>query len=271
MVASIKLPNSKATCNVTNNTAPNSAAVPPAPKPEPPPLFDATPGKTRDCLVVIYDLENFTGFLGVPDIQRDAGLYLDFIDQQVRKAIIGGTRLWMDPVLHLHALEQLNILQDKFLGDGAMYIIDAQQVDYTQDEHQVELLCNRLWNLKQNFQRINQSAMEFMPVFDVPTRIRFGITYGQTIELRRADGGKEFIGFPINLAARLQKYAGTASLLVSSRLPFISNWAPRNKFVKVRAKALRGRPNEAVWIDPSDLAKTRKTDGEEDLFEKLAK
>ena len=235
---------------------------------EPTPYFQNVSAEQKDCIVLIYDLENFTGFLSrVPDIHRDVANYLNFIDAQIRKVFTGGPVLVGSEKGRTHHPLDLDVIHEKFLGDGGMFI--AQVPEATKLTNHIALLCNRCWNLKRNFSALNDLARKFMPVYDLPERIRFGITYGQTLELTRKDGQKEYVGFAINLAARLQKYAGTASFLASARLPKADDLLPKSDFVKVRAKALRGRSGELVFIDRNDLQKAKSTKGEQDVFEEL--
>lgn len=238
-------------------------------KPEIPFLFEeVSEVKSKDCVVLVYDFEGFTRFLSVPDIQRHISTYLNFIDQQVRKAILGGTFVFgekqkMTPLA-------FSILHEKFLGDGVMFLLEYEVKEAAKRDSAIKYLCHRLWNLKNSFAEVNAAAMEFMPVSDVPGRIRIGLTYGPTLELTRSDGAKEYLGFALNLAARLQKYSGQTSFLASARLPRADKWFDRKYFVKVRAKSLRGRDGELVWIEKRDYEKTKKTPDDQNLFEPIA-
>ncbi len=55
------------------------------------------------------------------------------------------------------------------------------------------------------------------------------------------------------LAARLQKYSGTASWLASARLKIPHAWFVANKFKKVLPLKLRNGATEYVYIDDDDL------------------
>lgn len=233
-------------------------------------MFEDAKAVPKDCLILIYDFENFTGFLSVPDIHRDVARYLNFVDGHLRCLFTGG------PVVGLQGRKALTtlgfkVLHEKFLGDGVMFIAEFTSDDKKKRSDTARALCTRALHLKNNFNLINNEAMKFMPVADVPQRIRFGLTYGTVLELSRTDGGKEYVGFAINLAARLQKYAGKASFLASARLPYADEWMEKYDFVKVKATALRGRPNEFVYIDKKDLAQALLSDDEKELFEVAAK
>lgn len=215
-------------------------------------------------MVLIYDFENFTTFLSIPDIHRDVARYLSFVDAEVKKIFLGGEPIDKDfPKLNPSGA---TIIHEKFLGDGVTSIAELPKNEQTK-LLSCENICAAAWNLKQYFDEVNRAALEFMPVADLPQRIRFGITYGTVLELTRPSGVKEYVGYPINLAARLQKYAGTASFLASARLPKSHLYMPGQRFVKVKAKALRGRKDELVYIDPDDFKSAIGNKEEQDLFE----
>lgn len=243
----------------------NSSSIPPV-------LFNDVAAAPKQVIVVIYDFENFTTFLSIPDIHHYVARYFAFIDQQVRIIFSGGDAAFRAEKDEVFDSLPAKIIHEKFLGDGVMYILEFDaNLSIAERDSALAALCNRAWNAKTFFSsRINKKAMEFMPVADVPKRIRFGITYGTVLELTRFDGANEYVGFPINLAARLQKYAGSASFLASARLPRCEHWMPGNDFVKVRAKQLRGRDAELVYIDKVDFERTKKSASEKDLFEPVS-
>lgn len=211
-------------------------------------LFQEKKAIARDCLILIYDLENFTTFLTIPDIHRSVAKYVNFVDQQIRFLFEGGHTIGFQTGAKIDGLP-LTILQQKFLGDGVMYIASFDSDDEDERSKNARALCMRAIYFGNNFARLNEQALAFMPVSDMPKSIRFGITYGTVLEMARTDEGREYIGFPINLAARLQKYAGKAGFLASARLPGIDSWAAKFNLVKARAKALRGRSEELIFME----------------------
>lgn len=229
--------------------------------------FEDVTATPKEVVVLIYDFENFTTFLSIPDIHRDLARYLTFVDQEVRKIFLGGKMAYNPPDEEAWAKLDISIIHEKFLGDGALFIGEVQATDPEARDSELNELCSRAWNTKEFFARVNSAAMKFMPVTDLPERIRIGITYGTVLELSRSDGEKEYIGYAINLAARLQKYAGQASFLASARLPRADKWMPENNFVKARAAELRGRNTELVFIDKSDFAKSQSSADGKMLFE----
>ena len=93
----------------------------------------------------------------------------------------------------------------------------------------------------------------------MPRRIRFGLTRGSLIELSAPNNTKEYIGYCINLASRLQKHSGEAGFLASPRiLPGEYRWFTRHEFTKVKPHGLPGIRNELVYIDKDDLVEVQK-------------
>lgn len=229
--------------------------------------FEDVTATPKEVVILIYDFENFTTFLSIPDIHRDLARYLTFVDQEVRKIFLGGKPAYDAPDEAETPKLEISIIHEKFLGDGALFIGEVKPSGPEARDSELNELCSRAWNTKEFFERVNSAAMKFMPVTDLPERIRIGITYGTVLELPRSDGEKEYIGYAINLAARLQKYAGQASFLASARLPRADKWLSENNFVKVRAKALRGRNTELVFIDKSDFEQSQSSAEGKDLFE----
>lgn len=233
------------------------------------PLFQERKAIARDCVVVIFDLENFTTFLTIPDIHRAVAKYLNFVDQQIRFLFAGGETIGVAADWNIQGLP-LTILQQKFLGDGVMYIASFNEEGEEDRNTTARGLCMRAIHFGNNFAKLNEHALEFMPVSDLPKSIRFGVTYGTVLEMARTDGGTEYIGFPINLAARLQKYAGKAGFLASARLPGIDAWAGQYNLVKARAKALRGRSEELVYMEDTKQAALIASGEYLEFFEKVA-
>lgn len=234
-------------------------------------IFNDVTAIPREVVVFIYDFENFTTFLSIPDIHRDVSRYLSFVDQQARMIFEGGDNVnftvageeKQDPL-------QIKLIHEKFLGDGMMFVGTMDGLTPESAVDNLQALCVRAWNFKHYFgSKINRSALAFMPVADLPKRVRVGVTYGTVLELSRHDGDKEYVGYAINLAARLQKYAGSASFLASARLPRAHDWLPGHDFIKARAKQLRGRQDELVFVDKADFERCQKNPAEKELFEKI--
>jgi len=221
--------------------------------------FKGTAVAPKTGLVIVYDLENFTSFLETPDIQRAALKYLNHIDENVCGAIYGGGEPFYDwgedAALTEHVIDPIH---RKFLGDGAMMIFDLTNVATAKYQSILHNLINRAWNVKTNFGKLNDLAREFMPTAKMPPRIRIGITFGTMYELTQANGENEYLGIPINMAARLQKYSGKTAFLVSARVDLPPKWFEEQKYIKVRPLKLRNGKNEYLYIDHKDLKAAKK-------------
>jgi class 3 adenylate cyclase len=200
---------------------------------------------------MVYDLEGFSRFFNQPDVQDYVPVFINHVSSAVSTCIYGGKQYWVDDGRTEDALPSLP-LHEKFLGDGAMYIwLDRDDAPITSDF--TRQLCNRLWNLKTMFDEVLRAATDILPVLDVPSRIRFGVAAGTIYELRRpGSGGREYIGFCINLASRLQKYCPELGFIASARIGLPQAMLEEHKYTKVVAKSLKGFPREVVIVDKGE-------------------
>jgi class 3 adenylate cyclase len=98
-----------------------------------------------------------------------------------------------------------------------------------------------------------QAWHDRVPVVDLPRKIRFGIARGTVYELRRANSSaREYIGFCINLASRLQKYCPDLAFIASARIGLREDVLAKNGYVRVVAKDIRGFPQEIVIVDKDE-------------------
>ena len=113
-------------------------------------------------------------------------------------------------------------------------------------------LIKLLWLFQDSFPKVIQSISKNIPLLNLPNRIRFGIAGGSVhrFEFKFAKGF-EYVGYPINLACRLQNYADELTFLVSAR----SGARPRLVgFQRVIARKLKGFPNELVYVMKTELS-----------------
>lgn len=83
--------------------------------------------------------------------------------------------------------------------------------------------------------------------------IRFGLARGTIYELTRASGtNKEYIGFCINLASRLQKYCADLGFIASGRLGLTDGFLEEESYKRVVATKIRGFPEEIVIVDKKE-------------------
>lgn len=217
--------------------------------------FEATASRPKQGLVVIYDLEGFSQFFNQPDVQDYVPKYLNRVNDAIGRTIYGGVQYWLPTELGPKAIHPaLSALpaHEKFLGDGAMFIW-LDQAESTISSRFVMDLCNQLWNLKDSFEGVVKAAYDEMPVFDLPKRIRIGIAKGTVFELnRRSTRHKEYIGFCINLASRLQKYCPELGFIASARIGLPQAALKENRWIRVVAKDIKGFPREIVIVDSEE-------------------
>jgi len=112
----------------------------------------------------------------------------------------------------------------------------------------VTLLCNRLWDLKAGFKKINQASA--VPVSNLPSWIRCGIARGGISELTSAEqSAKEYIGVCINLASRFQHYCPDLGFIASAKVDLRDQVLERHGYKRVIAKKIKGFPKEVVIVD----------------------
>lgn len=124
-----------------------------------------------------------------------------------------------------------------------------------------------MWILKNNFGNVVKKALERVPVVEIPRRIRFGLSRGAVYELKMPNTTiREYIGFCINQASRLQSYCPALGFIASARLMIPDNVLGDSGYCKTVATKIKGFPNELVIVD-SDEYKSLPDELRENLFE----
>ena len=216
--------------------------------------FDSTASRPKHGLALIYDLEGFSTFFNQPDVQDYVPKFLNEVSHAISVSIFGGQDYWeSEPSkIGMSSLGKYPI-HEKFMGDGAMYLWAEDKKESFTPEF-IYLLCNRLWNLKSNFSAIVKKSHEYVPVTDIPRRIRFGLARGTIYELcRRNSPQREYIGFCINLASRLQKYCPDLGFIASARIGITESELDEYGYIKIVAKQIKGFPREIVIVDRSEF------------------
>lgn len=228
-------------------------------------MFASHAKAPQNAIALIFDLEGFSRFFNQPDISDYLPAFLNAIFGAVETCITGGSTYWEEDE-ELPALK-LRVAQRKFMGDGALYILLPPEGESLFDTPTITKLCNRLWNLKNDFDKVIKKCADDVPVFDLPPRIRFGIARGSVFELPSSNGeNSEYVGFCINLASRLQKYCPSLGFIASARLRIAMASLSKNGYTRVVAKTIKGFPKEIVFIDKLELDGLSKEEKEE-LFE----
>jgi class 3 adenylate cyclase len=203
-------------------------------------------------LALIYDLEGFSRFFNQPDVQHYVPKFLNHVSTAIQTCLYGGLAYWSPNARELGPLRSVPI-HEKFMGDGALYVWVDRMDDPIRDST-VRALCNRLWNLKTDFDKVARKAFDEIPVANVPSKIRFGLARGTIFELATSSGGdKEYIGYCINLASRLQKYCPDLGFIASARLNLTQGVLTEHGYTRVMATSIKGFPDgEVVIVDKEE-------------------
>ncbi|MCH8970315.1 MAG: hypothetical protein IIA66_14510 [Planctomycetes bacterium] len=213
---------------------------------------------SKNALALIYDLEGFSRFFNQPDVQDYVPVFLNHVSEAMAVCLFGssssrGDAYWNKLKGRPHKPLGLRVVHEKFLGDGALYIIlpIAGESDFAADT--LRTLCNRLWLLKSNFENVVKKSLELVPVVEVPRKIRFGVSRGSVYELKKPNTtAREYIGFCINLASRLQSYCPDLGFIASARLMIPDAKLEKSGYRKTVATKIRGFADEIVIVDATE-------------------
>ena len=236
------------------------------------PTFVQHAGPPRHAVAMLFDLEGFSKFFNQPDVQRYVPKYLNHTFGAVAAVLRGGSKLYWLPDnvgRDQDALVARKPVYEKFLGDGALYlwVLGDEETDFPLPFR--SQLLDRLWQLKAFFGKVVARCTRDVPVYDLPSRIRFGLAGGTVYELTDTKAGaSEYVGVCINLASRLQKYCPDLGFIASARMELPLSALERGNWKKVVAKGLRGFPKEIVIVD-TDEYEGLDENVKEDLFMNL--
>ncbi|HYG79886.1 MAG TPA: hypothetical protein VD861_05835 [Pyrinomonadaceae bacterium] len=217
--------------------------------------FDSTASRPKNGLALIYDLEGFSQFFNQPDVQDYIPKFYNEVSHAISVCIFGGDAYWVPDLKErkFQALVGMTPIHEKFLGDGSMYLWTVNK-DEPLTITFIQALCNRLWNLKTLFHEVIKKASDKVPVMDVPQRIRFGLARGTIYELRRRNSAqREYIGFCINLASRLQKYCPELGFIASARIGLPEKNLGEAGYIRVVANQIKGFSKEIVIVDGGEF------------------
>ncbi|MCH8269591.1 MAG: adenylate/guanylate cyclase domain-containing protein [Planctomycetes bacterium] len=206
----------------------------------------------KNALALIYDLEGFSRFFNQPDVQSYVPVFLNHVSEAMGVCLFGGNAYWLSRGNAIGSLS-LRVVHEKFMGDGALYILLPAAGESDFKTANLQALCNRLWNLKLQFEHVVRKALERVPVLEVPRRIRFGVSRGTVYELKKPHTtAREYIGFCINQASRLQSYCPDLGFIASARLMIPDSELKKHGYRKTVATQIRGFPNELVIVDSGE-------------------
>lgn len=226
--------------------------------------FESEAGNPINALVLIFDLSGFSKFFSQPDVHLYVPKYLNKIFNCMSIIINGGNAYWDANTSKYYSAFPEPIHQ-KFLGDGALYIWNLNNFK----SKDIIFLANRLWILKNGFKVVKNSCSDDVPVIDIPDRIRFGVSAGSVYKLTyNGSEETEYIGYPINLASRLQSYCRDLGFIASARIKLPQKTLSEYGYIKVVAKNIKGFPKEIVIVDDSEYQELD-NDLRDQLFDKI--
>ncbi len=226
-------------------------------------LFEPTASTAQQAVALIFDLEGFSRFYSQPDVNRYVPMYVNHVLNAMNTIITGGEVFWDGTDEEFVPI--VTPTHWKYLGDGGLYVWQMNEFS----EEKIISLFNGLWNLKNNFKRVVQRAMEEVPVLDLPKNIRFGLAAGTVYRLTYNNSKThEYIGYCINLASRLESYCKGLGFIASARVPIPLKVLEENRYMRVVATQLKGFPQEIVIVDQSEFEALDKEE-RESLFATL--
>jgi len=230
--------------------------------------FNTRASRPKNAVVMIYDIVGFSGFFNQPDVHEYVPRFLNHISDAISTIIYGGEEYWIEEPEKILPLTA-EVVHEKFLGDGALYIWLPPAGGGFSTVF-ITNLCNRLWNMQANFERILKKCVEFIPVYELPHGIRFGLARGTVYQLtNQKTRESEYIGFCINLASRLQRYCSELAFVASARTEIPDLMLSKYEYIKVVATKLKGFPKEIVIVDKNEYDKLPE-EVKLDLFELLS-
>jgi len=217
------------------------------------PDFRPQASRALNGVTMIFDLGGFSKFFNQPDVHTYIPVYLNHVRRCVETALLGGEVYWLNKKKTGTPLEPKPVHR-KFLGDGYLYIWTPPKGYNDFPTSFIRYLCNRLWNIQKHFDRVNGACSDDVPVYELPTTIRFGISKGTVFELSMEKTAKrEYIGICINLASRLQKYCPGLNFLASARLGIPEKLLSEYGYIRTVATKIKGFPKEIVIADKKEF------------------
>ena len=215
--------------------------------------FKPHSSRARNGIALIFDLEGFSKFFNQPDVHEYMPAYLNNVIRAVETMLFGGTEFWRpEQGKKVTPLSKLPVHR-KFLGDGMLYLWTTSNGNGKFEKKLIQSICNRSWNLKNAFDEINKACTDSVPVYELPSKIRFGIGRGTIYELSIQNSkSKEYLGFCINLASRLQSYCPDLGFIASARIGLTQSVIDKHGYIRVVATKIKGFPKEIVIVDKDE-------------------
>lgn len=218
----------------------------------------------HNALVVCFDLENFSDFCNQPEPSVAAAV------PRLLKRIFDLLNAMLDELGKTNPMYSGTIFnQDgskpdpsliKFTGDGALMIWACKEPGADLDT----VFCNRVALMMREFQEtlaVHLPKLETeLRVQGLPQRVRVSITSGGVYALRPPHSftmftePRDFIGYCINLAVRLQSHCREVGFLMHYSIQ-----PDMPDLVQLVAKGIKGARKEKVFVFAEDLANVSPT------------
>jgi len=201
-------------------------------------------------VAVIFDLEGFTEFCTRPQVEHRIPQFLNRTSELLCSCL--------DPTFAPDSPYEFSLAglgrpeHVKFLGDGGLIIWALPESPPDQRDSILSLL-NRLYVARRSFPDVVEACKEDFGLTAMPEKLRVGLAAGEILRLASLGGGQEFVGFPINLASRLQGYCRGLGFLASARVGIPSDFLEEHGFHKVNGRRLRGFAKELLIVDKEDF------------------
>jgi class 3 adenylate cyclase len=222
-----------------------------------------------DAVVAIFDLADYSSFFVQPDTHLFARDYLNVVLEAFNGNFRPGRPFWMSEHMFNHSPYPLPEPSfAKFMGDGGLYIWTSN--DVALDSRFAAELLNRLYVFREAFLTIAVAARARVPLVRQPSGIRFGIARGTVYPLfREGDVAVDYVGFPINLAARLQSYCRELGFVASARLRLSHEDEQRFRWLRRVATTIRSFEPEYVYVDEQDLKRVPPDSAKEKFLDRV--
>lgn len=195
-------------------------------------MFKADHSRRFEALSVVFDLEGFSPFTVQPDNHRVFARFLNFVFEKVNESLAAAQL--SDTWTHR-----------KFLGGGALYLWATREGEEAKLASSVVLAFHNLFRV---FPTEILDEINTLGVRAMPKKVRVGIAFGEVTELK-TDSGFEYVGFSINLAARLESYCPEIGFLVSASVPLTDQFVQEYSLSRAKAKRIMGITEEIRFVE----------------------
>lgn len=201
-------------------------------------------------IVVIFDLEDFTGFFD------SAGVNKNIIVASYLNSFLSWISYRLELEIKSRRLPERPKLS-KFLGDGILYIWEVEQQRVT-PPRALDLM-NFCYNLTSGYDCYEE---EFQPRFmkelghnwtcEYPKHLRASMTLGHAVKYVKQGGSVDYVSESINIASRLTKVNPELYFVAHSDV-YLGSEAYGFDYKKVKVENIRGlgRP-VVVYVDKDD-------------------